>query len=203
MVVKGAQRRGSKSVNRVWVLAASTGGIAAVTDFLSRVTPQEDLAFIYVQHIDQGQHRQLLRSVERASHWPARSVDYGSTLPGGWVTIPGAEERFDIDDEGLVGIHGDEGWKHPYKPSIDEVAEQVAKFYRARAGMIVFSGMAGDGRRGSRMLVEYGGQVWVQDPASCIAEAMPQTVLETVEVDFVGDIDAIAEKFNRDLLALT
>jgi chemosensory pili system protein ChpB (putative protein-glutamate methylesterase) len=180
----------------VWILAASTGGIGAVAEFLRRVPPENDLALVYVQHIFAEQHRQLLHIVERNSGWPARGVDYGATLKGGWVTIPSAEERFDIDSEGLMGIAEGDGWQPPYRPNIDEVAEQIGRHYRQRAGMIVFTGMGNDGARGAELIRRKGGEVWVQSPATCAATAMPEAVLAKVTDAVTGSVAELADKFN-------
>src|SRR5690606_17410435 len=162
---------------QVWVLAASTGGIQAVSRFLALLPPSPRVALVYVQHFVAHQHGQLLKIVARNCAWPVRGIDYGASLRGGWVTVPSPEERFDIDHEGLLGVAGAQGWQAPYRPNIDEVAEQVSGYYGGRAGIIVFSGMGDDGGRGSALISAGGGQVWVQSPASCAAVAMPEAVL--------------------------
>jgi chemosensory pili system protein ChpB (putative protein-glutamate methylesterase) len=184
---------------KVWVLAASTGGIDAVTRFLKLVPCRENVALVYVQHIVEQQHPQLLKIVARNSNWRTRSVDYGSSLKGGWVTIPSPEERFDIDGEGLMGVVDSGGWQAPYRPNIDDVARQVATFYRHCSGLIVFTGMGGDGCKGAACVRDSGGQVWVQTPSSCAAIAMPEAVLGAGGVMFVGTVEELAEKFNQEI----
>jgi chemosensory pili system protein ChpB (putative protein-glutamate methylesterase) len=184
---------------KVWVLAASTGGIDAVTRFIKLVPCRQDVALVYVQHIVEQQHPQLLKIVARNSSWRTRGVDYGSSLKGGWVTIPSPEERFDIDEEGLMGVVDGGGWQPPYHPSIDDVARQVAGFYRQRSGLIVFTGMGSDACKGAVCVRDNGGQVWVQAPSSCAAIAMPEAVLGAVGGGFVGTVEELAEKFNQEL----
>jgi chemosensory pili system protein ChpB (putative protein-glutamate methylesterase) len=88
-------------------------------------------------------------------------------------------------------------WGGRYRPSIDLVAESLALTYRDRAGMILFSGLGDDGVLGSQHLREQGGEVWVQEPRSCVAGAMPEAVLARGAVDYVGDVPALARRFNH------
>jgi len=184
---------------KVWVLAASTGGIEAVSRFLKLVPCREDVALVYVQHIFEQQHGQLLKIIARNSNWRTTGVAYGATLKGGWVTIPSAEERFDIDDDGLMGIVDGAGWQPPYRPSIDDIAYQVGALYRRQAGIIVFTGMGSDGCRGAKYIDDKGGQVWVQTPSSCAAVAMPDAVLNRVATAVTGTVEQLAEKFNQEI----
>lgn len=181
----------------VWVLGASTGGIQAVCRFLSRVPVRQDLAFIYVQHGVEEQHRALLRAVERTTGWPAEGVDYGGRLRGGRVLVPAPGERFDLDEDGTLGVIHGGGWRHPYRPNIDEVAEQVAGIYGARAGLMVFTGMGSDACVGAAVVAAGGGRVWVQDPAECVAPAMPLAVLAGLPDAPCAPVDALAERFNE------
>jgi Chemotaxis response regulator containing a CheY-like receiver domain and a methylesterase domain len=184
---------------RVWVLAASTGGVDAVAGFLKEVPKREDVAMVYVQHLDPRQHLQLLKIVERHSDWCARGVAYGAPLKGGWVTVPSADERFDIGDDGLLGVVSGDGWQPPYSPNIDEVAINIANGYGASAGIILFSGMGSDGCRGAQEIARQGGKVWIQDPRTCGAVSMPQSVMAHFPQSFIGSPQDLANKFNQEI----
>lgn len=184
---------------QVWVLAASTGGVDAVADFLKAVPKRDNVALVYVQHLNPQQHIQLLKIVERHSQWSARGIDYGAPLKGGWVTVPSAEERFDIGDDGLVGIVSGDGWQPPYSPNIDEVAANIANGYGACAGIILFSGMGSDGCLGALEIARQGGKVWIQDPKTCSAVSMPQSVMAHFPQSFVGSPQDLANKFNQEI----
>ena len=57
----------------VWLLGASTGGLQAVKEFLSKVPVSKDIAFVYVQHIAEQQIDTLLRMIEKQTGWPSPS----------------------------------------------------------------------------------------------------------------------------------
>ena len=164
--------------------------------FLAAAQPRTELALVYVQHLFAEQHSHLLRVLERRSHWPVCAVDYGSTLRPGWVTVPSAEERLDIDDQGVMGISHGGGWRQPYRPNIDEVAGQLLGYPGYRVNLIVFTGMGCDGCTAATQVAQAGGRVWVQEPASCQARAMPEAVLQALPRAATGTVAELAERFN-------
>ena len=182
---------------KVWVLAASTGGVHAVPRFLSLVRCRSDMAFVYVQHLAEEQHPHLLQIVRRHCDWRVTGVNYGCALKGGAVLVPSADERFDIGDDGVLGVTDKDGWKPPYRPNIDDVAEQIGLFYREMAGIIIFTGMGKDGCRGSTLIHRHGGKVWVQRPDTCAAVSMPESVSQCLEPEFMGSVDELANEFNK------
>lgn len=183
---------------RVWVLAASTGGLDAVGDFLAATDPVPGVALAYVQHIANRHLDQVLAMVRKRSAWRAVEAREGSVFNQGCVTVISPAAKVHIGQEGRVRLL-QYPWSGQYSPSIDDIAGQVAREFRDNAGLIVFTGMGNDGIVGSRMIRHRGGQVWVQAPADCAAKAMPEAVLGAQAVDFVGPVSALAERFNEEI----
>ncbi len=188
--------------SRLWVLAASTGGLEAVGDFLARVSPDVDAAFLYVQHIAQQHVGQLLRMVERRSQWRGAVAETGQVPCRGWVTVVSPAAKLRIAEGGALQLL-DFPWTGQYAPNIDDVAGQVAREYGACGGMIVFTGMGYDGVVGSRMVRHRGGEVWVQAPETCAAPALPEAVLGAQAVDYTGSVVSLAEHFNEKIKGAT
>jgi len=80
-----------------------------------------------------------------------------------------------------------------YTPSINTTINDVSARYK-NAGAIIFSGMCDDGVLGCETLFAKGGQVWIQDPDSCVISAMPESVKKKVVVNFSGTPEILAEK---------
>ena len=186
---------------QVWVLAASTGGVAAVPRFLSQIPRSPNIAFVYVQHLVEEQHKHLLNVIRRHCDWPVAGVTYGLPIAGGQVMVPSADERFDIGEDGLIGVTDKAGWKPPYRPNIDDVSEQIGHYYGRRSGIIVFTGMGNDGMAGSLALSRYGGRVWIQSPETCAAVSMPLAVAGRLEPEFAGGVEELADEFKRRIVA--
>jgi chemosensory pili system protein ChpB (putative protein-glutamate methylesterase) len=80
-----------------------------------------------------------------------------------------------IDVDGYLHLEPDHE-RHTYLPSINALMEEVAARFGPNSGAIVFSGMGDDGAAGSLAIMQAGGTVWVQDPASCAIDSMPNAV---------------------------
>lgn len=182
----------------VWILAASTGGPAAVRDFLAEVQPGLGIAFVYVQHIDAGYTGTLLQMMGKAGHYPAFRAVHGSVLRSDSLLLIDPAERVELLENATFRAMR-EPWGGDYAPSVDQVAANIARLYRQRCGLIVFSGMGDDGAAGSRHVRQRGGAVWVQSPSCCTSTSMPEAVLSSMAVDFQGSPGALARHLNNTM----
>jgi len=198
-IVHNYQRNaGNIPAKDVWLLAASTGGLTAVKQFLSQVKPTMGVGFVYAQHIEVEQAGQLVKTVERNSQWRAEMANTGRFAAEGYVTIIPPEEKVSIGKDGVLGITG-ESWSGRYKPSIDGICVELATYYQQCSGMIVFTGMGDDGVAGSKTIKDRGGNVWVQSPQTCTAPALPEGVIAYGEYDFSASIDELSCRFNTHM----
>ena len=181
---------------RLWVLAASTGGPAAVKEFISHLPAELGIAFVYVQHIDAHYSTTLIRMMSGAGHYPAALACQGAVLQPDGITLISAERRVDILENGTLLV-SEKPWGGCYAPSIDQVVANVARIYRERSGLIVFTGMGDDGAASARLIKQQGGQVWVQTPASCTSSSMPEAALATNCVGFSGTPQELAQQLAR------
>lgn len=181
------------SASSLWVLAASTGGPAAVKEFLAHLPPELGLAFVYVQHIDANYGATLVKMMSGAGHYPASLPRQGAVLQRDTLVLLTADQRVDIQENGTL-LHSDRGWGGHYAPSVDQVAGNVARVYGERSGLIVFSGMGNDGVAGGRLVRQQGGQVWVQTPATCASDSMPVAVQAAGCAGFSGTPGELAQQ---------
>jgi len=191
----------TERASSVWILAASTGGPAAVKEFLSHLQPGLNIAFVYVQHIDANYVATLIKMMSTAGHYPAFLAGQGAVLQRNAIALINAEQSLEIVEDGTLLATG-KPWGGPYAPSIDQVAANIARIYRQGAGLIVFSGMGDDGARSCRLIRQQSGQVWIQTPASCTSASMPEAALATNCVDFSGTPKELAchlASFSREL----
>lgn len=168
----------------LWVLAASTGGPAAVKRFLASLPPDLNVAFVYVQHIDTSYTGTLVRMMSQ-SHYPAALASDGAVLQANQTLIVTACERVDLLDNGTLAT-AKEPWGGPYAPSVDQLVANAARVYGERLGLIVFTGMGDDGAAACRLVRQRGGRVWAQTPDSCTSASMPDAALATGTVETTG-----------------
>lgn len=182
----------AERTSHLWVLAASTGGPAAVKEFLSHLPGALGIAFIYVQHIDTPYAPTLLKMMGTAGSYPAALASHGCVLQADTLTLVTAERRVDVLQNGTLAITN-ESWSGCYSPSIDQLAANVARIYRERSGLIIFTGMGDDGAASGRLIKQQGGQVWIQSPASCTSSSMPESALATDCVSYSGTPTELAQ----------
>jgi len=182
--------------SEVWVLAASTGGPAAVKDFLAQLPPGLKVAFIYVQHIDSGQAETLVKMMSSSGSYPVSIARQGSVLTDNTITLITADRSVDIHYNGTLVVDK-KPWSGYYSPSIDQVAANVARVYRKHSGIIIFSGMGDDGAASCRLIKQQGGKVWVQAPEQCTIASMPDAALATGTVSFTGSPPELADELAR------
>ena len=194
-------RQSPQRAKRVWLLGASTGGLEVVVKFLSQVPANNEIAFIYAQHIDAQQIETLQRILANQTNWPVRLAATGQTIAGGTVTL--VSPRFDtrLCKSGWL-LCFDSPWQGQYGPSIDRLASGIALLYRRNCGAIIFTGMGDDGSKGCQSIKDRGGLVWVQKPEGCTAPAMPTAVLSSSKVDFVGTVAQLADKIKTETLQM-
>ncbi len=182
--------------SEVWVLAASTGGPAAVKDFLKQLPAGLKIAFVYVQHIDSGQAETLVKMMASAGHYPVSIARQGSVLGDNTITIVTADRSVNIHDNGTLVVSKNP-WAGCYSPSIDQVTANVARVYRQRSGIIIFSGMGDDGAASCRLIKQQGGKVWVQTPEQSTIASMPDAAIATGTVSFMGSPPELADAFAK------
>lgn len=181
-----------KQAEFIWILAASTGGVGAVKEFLQHLPGQLGVGFLYAQHIDQGYSSVLANLVNKTGAYQAVLANTGSVIASDTVTVIDPVHRVEVLENATLLVH-EEPWAGPYHPSINQLAANVARALRVPAGLIVFSGMGDDGVLGGRLIKQRRGRVWAQAPDTCVIASMPEAVIRSGCVDRVGTPRELAE----------
>lgn len=193
---KKAERQGYPS--QIWLLAASAGGPEAVCEFLRTLPPMEDIAFFYIQHIDQSAMPSLVSALKQNSPMTVELCDSYKALQSGSIYVAMPNNEFDLTESGNI-VEVDRAWKGKYLPSINQAVAKLASRRGTATGAIFFSGMGDDGIEAVGLLKAAGAPVWIQSPASCIVDSMPASIQTTVKVDFCGTPSELALNFAKML----
>ncbi|MFA7487476.1 MAG: chemotaxis protein CheB [Lysobacteraceae bacterium] len=181
------------AIERVIVLGASIGGPDAVRTFLSEFPDQFPALFLLVQHLESGYFERLAQQLQKSSPLPVKVAAAGSIARHGEVLVVPASDRVSVDSNGQVTFE-----PHPappqYSPSIDAVLQSVADLFGNRATAIIFSGMAGDAVEGAVYLAGRGGEVWAQDPQTCVVSSMVDGARARGVVEFTGSPRDLAQR---------
>ena len=177
----------------IWVLGASLGGPDAVKEFLDALPQGLPVGFIYAQHIDARFQQALIQTLGR--HAGITMVPYkeGSHIKTGEVMLAPVEHEFSFDYEGRA-TSKNTAWPGPYGPSVDQVMLNVAEHFGRRARYILFSGMGNDGAEAAVKLSQQACTIWAQNSESCANSSMPDSVVATGHVSYIGSPRQLASQ---------
>jgi len=174
----------------VVAIAASAGGLGALTVILSRLPATFGAPIVTVQHLD-PRHRSLMAEiVGRRSVLPIHQAVAGSRVQVGHVYLAPPDHHMLINRDGSISLTQTE-LVNFVRPSADLLFESVAASYGKRAVAVVLTGTGHDGSMGVTAIKQRGGTVIAQDEASSEFFGMPSAAIRTGAVDFVLGLDEI------------
>ncbi len=159
----------------VWLLGASLGGPEMLKHFLLAVPDDLPVAFVLAQHLGESFMALLAEQLDRMTSFSVMQAEEGHVLCHKEVVIVPVDRQLIVDPIGAIELLPINKPTR-YSPSIDLVAADIALRYANKAGMIIFSGMGDDAALGAKKMKELGGQVWAQEPESCVISAMPDNL---------------------------
>jgi two-component system chemotaxis response regulator CheB len=175
----------------VVVLAASAGGLAALTRVLAALPEDFPAPLVVVQHLD-PRHRSLMAEIlGRRVPLPVKQAETGDRLAPGQVYVAPPDRHLLIGPEGVLSLTDSER-VHWVRPSADLLFESAAVYFGPRAVAVVLSGTGRDGDEGVRAVKRAGGTVLVQDHATSEFFGMPAAAIATGSVDLVLPLGEIA-----------
>jgi two-component system chemotaxis response regulator CheB len=175
----------------VVALAASAGGLQALTEVLSHLPPDFPAATVVVQHLDR-RHRSLMANIlSRRTRLIVKEAEEGDALRPGAVYIAPPDQHLLVNRGGTLSLSHTE-LVHFVRPSADLLFESVAASLKDRAIAVVLTGSGSDGSMGVQAVKKMGGTVIAQDEATSEVFGMPHAAIQTGSVDFVLPLDEIA-----------
>lgn len=172
-------------------LAASAGGLKAITEVLGALPHGFPAAVVVVQHLD-PRHRSLMAEIlSRRTSLDVKQASDGDRLQAGTAYIAPPDRHLLVNPDGSLSLSQTE-LVHFVRPSADLLFESVAASYRERAIAVILSGSGSDGAMGVKAIKKTGGTVIVQEPRSAEFRGMPDAAEETGEADFMLPLQEIA-----------
>ena len=171
-------------------LAASAGGLAALSAVLSALPADFPAALVVVQHLD-PRHRSLMADIlDRRTPLTVKQAEEGDHLSSGNVYIAPPDRHLLVNPDGTLSLSQSK-LVHFVRPSADLLFESTAASYKDRAIAVVLTGTGSDGSLGVKAIKETGGTVIVQDEKTSEFSGMPSAATQTGQVDFVLSLEEI------------
>jgi two-component system chemotaxis response regulator CheB len=188
----GGHAAGADAPFSIVAIAASAGGLMALTEVLAALPGDLPVPVVVVQHLD-PRHRSLMAEIlDRRTELQVRQAQEGDDLRPGTVYIAPPDYHLLVNGDGTLSLSQSK-LVHFVRPSADLLFESMGASYGNRAIAVVLTGSGKDGSLGVEGVKKMGGTVIAQDVESAQFGGMPAAAIETGSVDFVLHLDEIAE----------
>ena len=189
-VGQDAQRRVPDRGFDIVLVAASAGGLAAISAVLGALPTDFPVPIVVVQHLDPRHASLMAEILRRRTPLHVQEAVQGTKVEAATVYIAPPDEHLLVRSDGHLSLsHADP--VHFVRPSADLLFESGAESYPGRAIGVVLTGTGSDSNNGVRALERTGGTVIAQDPASAEFAGMPQAAIATGAVNLVLNLDEI------------
>ena len=177
---------------KVVVLAASVGGLKALSQILPAFPLNFPAAIIVVQHLDtESDAKVMTDAVYHPTTLPLKLAQEGELLQPGMVYIAPPEKHLLVNSNGMLCL-SEALFVDFIRPSADLLFQSVAATFKERTIAVILSGTGNDGVMGVQAIHKMGGKVIAQDESTCDFFEMPNAAIQTGKVDFVLPASAIA-----------
>jgi two-component system, chemotaxis family, protein-glutamate methylesterase/glutaminase len=183
----------------VIAVAASAGGLHALSAFLSQIPAGFPAALAVVQHMEPTRESHLAEILGRRTPLHVLQAEDGDQLTPGAVFIAPPDRHLLVLTGGFLRLTETARVRF-VRPSADLLFESLAASYGNRAIAVVLSGSGRDASLGVVAIKNAGGMVFAQDPDSAEFAGMPQAAVKTGKVDHVLPLEAIGPALVRLVL---
>jgi two-component system chemotaxis response regulator CheB len=164
-------------------MAASAGGLTALSTVLKELQSDFPASVLVVQHLD-PRHRSVMAEIlDRRIPMQVKEARAGDRIRPGLVFVAPPAHHLLVNSGGTLELTETE-LVHFVRPSADLLFESIAAGFRQRAIAVILSGTGSDGAMGAKAVKQMGGTVIAQDQSAEFS-GMPQAAIDTGSVDFV------------------
>jgi len=188
-----------RSAEYLIVLGASTGGPAAIEEFLQH-SPADSPPIAIVQHMPIGFTGAFAERLARRTRLDVREARHGEALKPGMVRIARGDTHLIVRRRGEVWL-AEYGHQRPVNlhcPSVDVLFDSALPTAPSVVGVLL-TGMGADGAGGLARLRAAGALTAAQDRASCVVYGMPKAAIESGAAMVVGSPAKLPRRILREL----
>lgn len=179
------------------VMAASAGGLKALTKVLGDLPSDFPLPIAVVQHVDPNHESLMAQILDRRTALHVKQAAQDDVLTGGVVYVAPPDLHLMISAGGTILLSRTPRVRF-LRPSADRLFESAASVCGPIIG-IILTGTGSDGAAGVAAIKASGGVVIAQDEQSAAFFGMPHAAIETGAVDYVLPLEGIGRVL-RDLV---
>ena len=174
-------------------MAASAGGLEAVSELLAALPARAGVAYVVVQHLDPGHESLLTEILAKRTSLPVVQAYDGVAAEPDHVYVIAPNTTLLVAGDRIRVKRRASGVHHPADILFTSLAEERGD----SAIGVVLSGGDSDGALGIQAIKQAGGITFAQEPTSARFPGMPRSAIGTGCVDFVLRPQEIARELAR------
>jgi len=168
---------------RYVAIGASTGGPAAIREFLEEIPADSPVSFLIVQHISAGFEVGFADWLNKEFPLDVRLAQDGEKPAPGAVRLAPGGAHLLLEAGGLLRLDAGTPARRGHRPSADELFLSCAETCPRESAGVILTGMGSDGVEGLLALKRAGGLTMAQDEPSSVVFGMPRVALERGSAD--------------------
>ncbi len=176
-------------------VGGSAGGLEAFREILENIPAEDDITFLFVQHLPPGHKSLLPELLARVTPLTVAEAESGVRLLPRHVYLIPPDADLAVHD-GCVVLTPRVGARRPHMP-IDHMLRSLADDQKGRAVGVVLSGGGTDGTLGLKAIKAECGITFAQDEKTARHDSMPRSAITDGWVDYVLPPDEIARQLVR------
>ncbi len=183
----------SVTTQRIIAIGASTGGVQALTEVLTRLPPSSPPVLI-VQHMPAKFTASFAQRLDAMCQVHVHEATHGDIVAPGRVLIAPGDQHMTLRRSGASYIAqlNDGPQVHHQRPSVDVLFDSVARVAGANAVGAILTGMGADGAGGLLRMRQAGARTIAQDEATCIVFGMPAEAIKLQAAEYILPLTDIA-----------
>ena len=168
-------------------IGASAGGLEACQRLVGGLSPDADMAFILVQHLDPSHESLLVELLAGDTRLTVVEAVEGQPLQSGHLYVIPPGTYLAVED-GVIRLSQPSA-PHGARLPFDFLLQSLARAPDLAVACIVLSGAGADGSLGPMAVKAQGGLVIVQTPSQAAYDGMPNSAIATGDVDLVLSVE--------------
>ncbi|GAB1393705.1 chemotaxis protein CheB [Rhodocyclaceae bacterium] len=174
---------------KMLTIGFSAGGIPLVQQILAALPANYPLAVVLVAHLPPGESV-LAELLDTTAALPVKLATDKAPIRPGTVLLAPPDYHLLVENRERFALSVDAPVM-AVRPSIDVLFESAAEVFEDALIAVTLSGANSDGARGMARVHALGGMTIALSPLKTEFLALPEAVVNTVEVDYIASMEEI------------
>ena len=177
-------------------IGASAGGLEALQGLVRNISANTTMAFIVAQHLSPTYKSLMVSLLAKDAQIEIKEAENLELVKAKTMYICPPNKHITITDGQIVLLDPKQPSYGP-KPSIDLLFESLSEYAKSKAVGIILSGTGSDGSRGVRAIKAEGGFTLAQQPNSAKYDGMPNSAINTGNIDLILDVEVMIDELKE------